>query len=465
MTVSLLGVPFAVYNRQLFSTPFARYNQSGSLVAAQIDWSQYIGANSSFVVQAIFGASANVPNGFLPLSCYVNNLGSQVPIYVYFPDTGYEIVAPANSEGWYPVISNAAIAWVAGFNFVSGQLPLTTVFFTDLFVPPYVNVATPQSLQEGLASPAVGGNSPQLLSIAVDFVGQSYVNGHLAISGGGGSGASAYGTINEWGSFTAAFVLNGGGNFTGPPQVTATASNAAAAAFNPGGTYTVGEKLTYTGTEWKWEGAQSIFCGASAWTDSNSYPINAQVNYAGFIYICIQGFNRGAIPPMWPAYWTLIGSATPNTSYGWINSNFPGGTDAIFAATITSGNPSVLSGGVGPVALGDQIFAQYYHVDATGVFQDLLFGSPFGSGFIYISALDLNVAVISAGDYVEIQMNDSDGNVVFGPMIFEGGSPGPVLHLTGNIKLDATRQFQLNCTARSGGADVNIGFTWTWAQV
>src|SRR5580704_7932466 len=40
-------------------------------------------------------------------SVYIDNLGSDQPIYVNFPDTNYTIAAKPNSEGWYPAYTNA----------------------------------------------------------------------------------------------------------------------------------------------------------------------------------------------------------------------------------------------------------------------------------------------------------------------------------------------------------------------
>ena len=469
MTVSLLGVPFAVYNRQLFSMPFKRGGASGNLVAALIDWSQYgpgQGANQ-FVVQVRFGVGGNIPNGFKPISLYINNLGSSQPIYVFFPDNDYEIVAPANSEGWYPIISNAPIAWIGGLNFQLGNLPLTTVFFTDLFVPPYVNVAVPQALMQELASPALGGGARSLADIGIVIPGQSYANGGLSVTGGGGHGATATGALDEWGRFISIFITTPGTDFTGPPIVTPTAANPAAAAFNGAANYNPGEKVTFGGTEWKWNGAVVIHCGATVLSPANIGGVTAgsQWSYNGIIWQALKPFDRGMGFPPQGAYWELIGSAIPETAYSWLNSNSPGGTAAAFSTALTSTAAVILTGGLGAPALGDQLYSKSFPVTAIATLDGNVFGSPFGSGFIYLNAISVMPAIDPAATLsFGLVLQTSTGIVIWEAS--GNTSQTPMIDISGiNVKLDATQTYELNVTAYNGANNVvNVTMAYTISE-
>ena len=467
MTVSLLGVPFAVYNRQLFSMPFKRGGASGNLVAALIDWSQYgpgQGANQ-FVVQVRFGVGGNIPNGFKPISLYINNLGSSQPIYVFFPDNDYEIVAPANSEGWYPIISNAPIAWIGGLNFQLSNLPLTTVFFTDLFVPPYVNVAVPQALMQELASPALGGGARSLADISIIIPGQSYANGGLSVTGGGGHGATASGALDEWGRFITIFINTPGTDFTGPPIVTPTAANPAAAAFNPAGNYNPSDKVSYGGTEWKWNGQRQIQCGATAWNGATLYNIGNYSKYADLIYYCIAANSR-VPPPGSPTYWLPIGSDYPNTAYSWVNSNSPGGTAAVFSTALTSTAPVIQTSGLGAPALGDQLYSKSFIVGAIATLDGNVFGSPFGSGFIYLNAISVMPAIDPAATLsFGLVLQTSTGVVIWEAS--GNTSQTPMIDISGiNVKLDATQTYELNVTAYNGANNVvNVTMAYTISEI
>lgn len=474
MTVSPLGIPFAVYNRQLIATPYSRWGQQGNIVTALIDWSQYQANGATvgtlvpaFVVQVQFQGVATVPRNFVAQSVYINNLGSILPIYIFFPDTGYEVVAPANSEGWYPIITRAPIAWVFGLSFQDGRLPLTTIFFTDLLIPPYVNVAIPQNIINELASPIIGGSSNTFLaSITVQTQGQSYTAGTLTVTGGNGA-ATAVGSLDIWGRFTSVQITNAGADFTGLPIITATAPNPAAAAFNGAANYTVGEKTTYAGTEWMWDGAQTIQCGAVAWTSGGIFAPNAQTNYSGVIYVNISGRNNeDAPPPAFPKLWALVGSAVPDSGFNWLNSGTPGGTAATFNSTIGSTIPSTptQTQGYAPPALGDQGISYSGNINGAGVFQDNIFGSPFGSGFIYLT--NFFSALIGGTDakgngWV---FQTASGFVLFN--INAANKPGyTLLNLQGmNLKLDATQQWQLNCTGFTVAVTVLHGLCWTYSQ-
>ena len=88
-------------------------------------------------------------------SVYIDNLGSDNPIYVFFPDTGCTVSAKPNSEGWYPAYTNAKTVWVVGLGFVSGNIPTNTVIFSNIPLPPSVNTEVDQSIELWKASASI----------------------------------------------------------------------------------------------------------------------------------------------------------------------------------------------------------------------------------------------------------------------------------------------------------------------
>lgn len=88
-------------------------------------------------------------------SVYIDNLGSDNPIYVYFPDTGYTVSAKPNSAGWYPAYTNARQLWVIGEGFLTNDIPQTSVILSNLFLPPSVNVEVDNAVALWKASPTI----------------------------------------------------------------------------------------------------------------------------------------------------------------------------------------------------------------------------------------------------------------------------------------------------------------------
>lgn len=88
-------------------------------------------------------------------SVYIDNLGSDNPIYVFFPDTGYTIVAKPNSEGWYPAYTNARKIWIIGEGFLTGDIPQTWILLSNIFLPPSVNTEIDNAVALWKASPVI----------------------------------------------------------------------------------------------------------------------------------------------------------------------------------------------------------------------------------------------------------------------------------------------------------------------
>lgn len=88
-------------------------------------------------------------------SVYIDNLGSANPVYVFFPDTSYTIVAKPNSEGWYPAYTNSKKIWVIGAGFLTGNIPQTNILLSNISQQAAVNTELDQSAALWLASPVI----------------------------------------------------------------------------------------------------------------------------------------------------------------------------------------------------------------------------------------------------------------------------------------------------------------------
>lgn len=117
-------------------------------------------------------------------SIYIDNLGSNIPVYVYFPDSNYTVVAQPNSEGWYPAFTNQKKIWVIGEGFLDGSIPQTFIIISNLYIPPSVNVEIPQQVTLWKASPVITrGNSIYNSSFGIPALGDQLTAGVLDATG------------------------------------------------------------------------------------------------------------------------------------------------------------------------------------------------------------------------------------------------------------------------------------------
>lgn len=141
-----------------------------------------------------YGASTSVPNINVlvdlngkvcsPLdqirSIYIDNLGSDCPIYVYFPDSQTTIVAKPNSEGWYPAFTNARVFQVVGEGFLTGSIPQTLVVASNLYIPPSVNNEIDNAVTLYRASPLITrGNSIYNAGLGIPALGDQLFTSSL----------------------------------------------------------------------------------------------------------------------------------------------------------------------------------------------------------------------------------------------------------------------------------------------
>lgn len=461
MARTFIGIRQLPYIGTPYATAVTLGDRMGVAVALQFPWLAYNASslNTNINVRVDLSAARVAQQLKKIRSIFIDNMGSDTPIYVNFPSTGYSVVAKPNSTGWFPVYTSDFIIQVVGLGFASGDIPTTTMLVSNLITIPSIDEEFGQAISLERSSPVIifGGGAP-LLSASVILAGQSYTSGALAVSGGGGSGATAHGTLDGFGRFTGVVIDLPGTGYIGPPTITATASHAARAAWAGITTgYGVGTIVSSGGTEWVLAGAFGGIAGAPTWNSGTLYNVGNYVTSpnTGHQYLAVLQQSNLA-PETHPSAWTDLGPPGPPGSssgnFTWNNSGTPGGTTATFSPVL--GAPlaasAIFSPGFAAPALGDQCADFLDTIVATGVFRNNLFGSPYNSGTLTITDVSINL-VTWAGTGVDTwKLDASDGSLIFnfGIGLFTAAGFTNILDRHGmNVKLDATKTYRLNMTA------------------
>lgn len=153
---SFAGYPTKPYNGVPFAVPAQLCG--GTFIPFLINWFSY-------------GASTVLPNLGINIdfkqnspsqstlkkvtAMYIDNLASPVPIYVYFGDTQQTIVCQPFSSAWSPILTNQQACTVYGLGFVTGFIPTTLIYLTDVFIPPYLNPETQITFPQSIGSPVI----------------------------------------------------------------------------------------------------------------------------------------------------------------------------------------------------------------------------------------------------------------------------------------------------------------------
>lgn len=421
---SLAGIRVVPY----VGTPFAQPVQIGGIAARVapigINFLTY-GANSANpnlgVSVSLFGGNVKLLSSVK--SVYIDNDNSNVPIYVTAMDTGFTVSAAPQTSGWYLIATNNYQFQVTGIGFSDNNQPQVAIFFCDQFIPPSVDPGLNLAIQFGLASPivAVPGSGGSAEALTIISGGNCLSSTRLTVSGGGGTGmqlqVSAY---TDYQAVGAVEIINPGQGYTGQPVITATDP------FSPPpvwrvNQYNQGEYVTFDNQTW--------LCASNE--TSPSYNPEQMNSYK-------------------PGSWQ---------STGLINQ------EPIIQVTL-----STISGGIvvstqsnyAAKALGDQVSTFAKTVTGLGVFQNNLFGSPFGSGFIYLTKMQI-VLLNTLASPIGIQLQDSFGDTA---IQFEGITAGILLDLDNiNYKFPATEIWQLNCTQFNANATLNFAFGWTYNNI
>ena len=161
MSRSFLGAGQVVYlGRPVIVTHdlFGRGDDKGRAIKATLNWIAYNASTANSSINVDFNwenQTQYLPLGWKCRSVYIDNTGSPVPIYVYFPDTQWTVTAEPFSSVVFPVLTNQRKAWIVGQGFVTGQIPQTTIYFIEASIAPYTDVELPQVAALGKASPTI----------------------------------------------------------------------------------------------------------------------------------------------------------------------------------------------------------------------------------------------------------------------------------------------------------------------
>lgn len=188
MARSFLGLPFANYRGQIAQLPNTLCPGSTN-AGIVIDWANYgVGTSiPAFAVNLDLTISLGTPGPVIPKirSVYIDNYGSNSPVYVFFPDTGFTVAAQANDACWFPVITNNLKAQIVGLNFIAGTQPKTRVFFTDAFVPPYSDLESELTFPQFLGSALIQRNSQVTPGFGSPALGDQAVSATLTATAAG----------------------------------------------------------------------------------------------------------------------------------------------------------------------------------------------------------------------------------------------------------------------------------------
>lgn len=176
---SFAGYPFIPYIGQFFALPIRIGTLAGFTAPLLIRWGIYGAATA--VPNIAVKCDLSVLNVATTLgairSCYIDNMASDVPVYVQFPSTGYTVVAQPNSAGWFPVYTGDLQVTVAGSGFITGDIPTTLILLTNIPIPASVDLEIQQSTQLWLASNTISrGNTIYNTNLGTPALGDQTIN-------------------------------------------------------------------------------------------------------------------------------------------------------------------------------------------------------------------------------------------------------------------------------------------------
>ncbi len=164
---NFLPFPFAPYNGGYTSKAFnnGAGRQKGTMVPLRVLWDAYkangqnLGTNNpNFAVS--FDLNTAGPNTVIGTwtiqSVYIDNMGVDFPVYIYFNDTQFPVVSPPNSAGWFQVFSNARAGLIIAEGITDAtRTEQTAVYFTDVAMVPYIDYELSQGVSLFRASPSI----------------------------------------------------------------------------------------------------------------------------------------------------------------------------------------------------------------------------------------------------------------------------------------------------------------------
>lgn len=160
MSRSFIGFGQVPYIGQPFTNPIKLSGIAGTQLPLLFNWLIYGASTLRPNINVLVDIDNAVCRAMDQVrSVYIDNLGSDNPVYVYFPDTGYTVAAKPNSEGWYPAFTNAKKIWIIGEGFLTGDIPTAFVILCNIALPASVNTEIDNAVALWRASPTISRGS------------------------------------------------------------------------------------------------------------------------------------------------------------------------------------------------------------------------------------------------------------------------------------------------------------------
>jgi hypothetical protein len=465
VSINFAAIPAQSYIGTPFSYPIQLGRASGRCVPISINWLPYYAFNQS-INQAInvglFGGSVQLLDQVR--SVYIDNLNSNVPIYIQCVDTGFTVTAAPNTAGFYPLMTNSYEFVIVAIGLIPTELPLTSIYFTNIYVPAYTDAAFVASIDYALASPLIsfGGSGGEIDDLQIILTGSCYSGGSISITGGGGSGATAHGELDIYGRFISIILDSPGENYTGFPNIVANSpQNSINAWANI--SYGSGSLVTFDGEIFSNPGALVASGTYPTWIAGTTYLAGQIVQYNGIAYEALQ--NNLNTPPPHAGFWgqvAVINQSPAAAPSLWNSTGVPVNQTAEFICSLIPPVGAIslqASSAYGARALGDQVLNYQDIVTGTGTFRSNLFGTPYASGFIYLT--DIYVFVFNGENNVW-SIEDVEGNAF---LTFNGSTSSVPLYAmhNGNVKIPANVEWILSCSFFDAAQTTNHGFSYTYS--
>jgi hypothetical protein len=177
--------PLVNYIGQPFTKPISVFGVNGQSIPLTFNWLVYgvSTAAPNLVVQVDMGNSIVAQKINNIRSVYIDNTGSDVPIYIIFPDTNCVVVCQPNCTIWAPCYTAGMKALVAGLGFFTGDIPSTAITFTNLIVPPATNIEIQTAVDLWKASSAITrGNTIYNTNLGVPALGDQLTGSQFGIT-------------------------------------------------------------------------------------------------------------------------------------------------------------------------------------------------------------------------------------------------------------------------------------------
>lgn len=165
-------------------TPIKFRGIAGQAVALTFNWTALGAASATPNINVLINLETALISQKLDAirSVYIDNMGSDVPIYVNCPDTSYAVVAKPNSAGWYPIYTNQMKLEIVGLGFIDNDIPVTRVLVTNLTIDPSIDDELTSAVALWRASRTISrGNTIYNSDLGIPALGDQTVQPSVAL--------------------------------------------------------------------------------------------------------------------------------------------------------------------------------------------------------------------------------------------------------------------------------------------